>query len=97
MILATREHLPQPTPDANLLLDFDLAILGATWEEYQKYSQQIREEYCMYPDAAYRQGRRQVLQHFLSREYIYHTPLMRRKLEFQARQNVTQEMLLLEG
>lgn len=51
----------------------------------------------MYPDAAYRQGRKQVLQHFLSREHIYHTPLMRGQLEQQARQNLKQEMRLLEG
>ncbi|SFF91008.1 HD domain-containing protein [Pontibacter chinhatensis] len=97
LILATREHLPQPLPDANLLLDFDLAILGASWEQYQKYSQQIREEYRMYPDATNRLGRKQVLQHFLSREHIYHTPLMRGQLEQQARQNLKQEMRMLEG
>ncbi|PTX14544.1 putative metal-dependent HD superfamily phosphohydrolase [Pontibacter mucosus] len=97
LILATREHLPQSLPDANLLLDFDLAILGAPGEQYQKYSQQIREEYRMFPDVAYRQGRRKVLQHFLSREHLYHTPIMRGQLEQQARQNLKQEMRLLEG
>lgn len=33
LILSTREHLPQLSSDANLLLDFDLAILGASWEQ----------------------------------------------------------------
>ena len=71
MILATKTHQLHQEEDVNLLVDFDLSILGADWEQYATYSQQIRKEYSLYPDVLYNNGRKKVLQHFLDRPSIY--------------------------
>ncbi|MFD2999448.1 hypothetical protein ACFS7Z_03670 [Pontibacter toksunensis] len=92
MILATRTHQLHQEEDINLLVDFDLSILGADWENYAAYSQQIRKEYSLYPDLLYNNGRKKVLQHFLNRPSIYLTALFQDKLEAQARQNLQQEL-----
>jgi predicted metal-dependent HD superfamily phosphohydrolase len=80
-ILATR-HGPDAEPaaadaDLALLLDLDLAVLAAAWPEYLTYTQQIRREYAIYPDAIYRPGRRRVLEAFLARPRLYHTERLR--------------------
>jgi len=58
MILATKLHEKSEDNDTNYLLDADLAILGANPYEYQKYTEQIREEYAIYPDFMYNTGRK---------------------------------------
>ena len=95
MVLATKTHQLHQEQDVNLLVDFDLSILGADWEQYLIYSQQIRKEYSLYPDMLYNKGRKKVLQHFLSRPNIYLTTLFHDKLEVQARQNLQQELYKL--
>ncbi len=93
-ILATKRHklTAGSHPDTACLLDFDLAILGASWEEYQVYARQIRREYGIYPDLLYRPGRRKALEHFLERPQIYHTEPFRQELESPARQNIAREI-----
>lgn len=95
MIIATKKHLQSNNSDTNLLLDFDLAILGSDWESYQNYTQQIRKEYSFYPDMLYRPGRAKVLKHFLQQPYIYKTAAFRDALELKSRENLTKELNLL--
>ena len=54
MILVTKHHTLSDDDDTNYLLDADLAIFGQPTEEYQKYSEQIREEYTLYADFMYK-------------------------------------------
>ena len=56
--------------DCHILLDADLAILGAPALDYDSYAQAIRQEYRWVPEASYRTGRRQVLQAFLQRKRV---------------------------
>jgi predicted metal-dependent HD superfamily phosphohydrolase len=95
MILATKRHQPSASPDINLLLDFDLSILGAPWPEYLTYTHQIRKEYRQFSDNLYRNGRKKVLQHFLLLESIYKTPDFKARLEASARENMKNEIELL--
>ena len=37
--------------DCKLFMDFDMAVLGRPWEQYEVYSKQIREEYKHVPEA----------------------------------------------
>jgi predicted metal-dependent HD superfamily phosphohydrolase len=98
LILATKTHAnPENDPDTQLLLDADLAILGASTERYAAYAEAIRKEYVWVPDEQYRSGRTNVLTHFLERERIYGLEPMRVRLEQQARQNMTHELELLRG
>lgn len=92
MILATKQHLPSEDNDTNYLIDADLAILGKNPEDYQKYSNQIREEYTIYADFMYNSGRKKALLHFLEMDAIYKTEHFLKKQEEQARINIKNEL-----
>ncbi|MCP2044167.1 hypothetical protein [Pontibacter sp. HSC-36F09] len=92
MIIATKTHLTQENNLINLLLDLDLAILGADEARYDRYSQGVRKEYSIYPDLIYKPGRRKVLQHFLSQKQIYKTPAFQAALEDKAKANLQREL-----
>lgn len=81
-----------PGPDTQVLLDADLAILGAGEERYRRYAADIRKEYSFVPDATYRTGRAAVLERFLARPIIYHHPLMVAEGENAARRNLRAEL-----
>jgi predicted metal-dependent HD superfamily phosphohydrolase len=53
-----------------VLLDADLAVLGAAEPVYRGYAGRIRREYAWVPEADYRKGGRRVLENFLSRPRI---------------------------
>lgn len=73
LILATKGHqAASDDTDAQLLLDADLAILGAEQADYANYATAIRQEYGFVPEEAYREGRTAVLHHFLARPQLYH-------------------------
>lgn len=95
MILATKQHLTSEDNDTNFLLDADLAILGTNEEDYQKYKDQIREEYSVYPDFMYNAGRRKTMQQFLNRDTIYKTAYFINKFNQQAKTNIERELLEL--
>jgi predicted metal-dependent HD superfamily phosphohydrolase len=92
LILKTKTHDAWDDPNAQVLLDADLAILGASEPEYQRYADQIRQEYAWVPQPDYRIGRRQVLTKFLTRAKIFH---LLRDLEQSARHNITAEITRL--
>ncbi|EAZ91218.1 HD domain-containing protein [Crocosphaera chwakensis] len=91
-IIATKKHELNQDKDTNLLLDFDLAILGEKRNKYLEYAENIRKEYLIYPDHIYNQGRRQVLQEFLERNFLYKTKLFQDKFEETARKNLNWEL-----
>lgn len=92
MILATKSHDRSDDSDTNYLIDADLAILGKSPYDYQKYTEQIREEYYIYPDFMYNSGRKKALLHFLDMEAIYKTEHFFKKHEEQARINIKNEL-----
>jgi predicted metal-dependent HD superfamily phosphohydrolase len=61
-IMATMGHATEDRL-AQMLVDLDLMILAAPREAYRAYALAIRDEYRVYPDAAYRAGRAKVLDH----------------------------------
>ncbi len=97
LILATKTHIAAPE-DANaaLLLDADLAILGAVPADYDRYAQAIREEYVWVPENNYRAGRRKLLISFLERPRLFHTPALFERLEEPARANLIRESEALQ-
>ena len=89
LILKTKTHDPGEDVDAQVLLDADLAILGANESDYQAYAENIRREYAWVPEPDYRKGRRQILEKFLTRPRIYH---FLSQLEQPARRNLKAEI-----
>ena len=96
LIMAT-EHTAAPlTGDAALLVDIDLAILGAAPARFAEYEWQIRQEYAWVPEDVFVEKRRAVLQAFVARLNIYSTVFLHSKLESAARANL-HAMLKIEN
>ena len=88
LIMAT-EHTAAPLAgDAALLVDIDLAILGATPARFAEYERQIRQEYAWVPEEVFVEKRRAVLQGFLAMPHIYSTAFFQQHRAAQARSNV---------
>lgn len=89
LVMATRHAAPPRTRDEKVLIDIDLAILGAEAERFAEYERQIRAEYAHVPALLYAPRRRALLQGFLDRPAIYHLPAMHRRFEARARANLS--------
>jgi predicted metal-dependent HD superfamily phosphohydrolase len=89
LILKTKSHDPGGENDARVLIDADLAILGADEVVYRAYAENIRREYAWVPEPEYRKGRRRVLESFLARPTIFH---LLRHLEEPAHRNLVAEI-----
>jgi len=88
LIIATCHTALPASPDQALLVDIDLAILGAPAVRFAEYTRQISAEYAWVPPEMYAVKRRAVLQGFLDREQIYTTPAVAQRLEQRARTNL---------
>jgi predicted metal-dependent HD superfamily phosphohydrolase len=96
LILLTKTHLAAPHDvDGQILLDADLAILGADPVRYVEYAAAIRREYGWVPEEEYRVGRARVLRQFLDRPHLYFTERLFAALETRARANLQAEILAL--
>jgi predicted metal-dependent HD superfamily phosphohydrolase len=95
LILATKHLQPPTIPDAQLIVDIDLSILGQPPDIFQKYEDSIRNEYSWVPDDEYRVGRSTVLHHFLDQPSVYSTERFQKMYEIQARKNLTTVLVAL--
>ena len=86
--MATAGHDAHGNQDAHLVIDIDLAILGAAPVRFAEYEQQVRAEYAAVPLEMYKQKRGELLASFLARPAIYGTPELHARLEAQARINL---------
>lgn len=76
------------SPDAQLVVDIDLSILGSPAERFERYDQDVRKEYAGVPGLRYRETRAQLLQSLLDRPRLYHGEHAVALLEAQARINL---------
>jgi predicted metal-dependent HD superfamily phosphohydrolase len=99
IVLATLTHEVPAGDDlvGAVLLDADLAILGAEPPVYDVYSRAVRGEYSRVPDHLWRAGRRDVLNSLLHRESIFVTTAAAGRWESAARANVRRELGILDG
>lgn len=65
-----------------------MAILGKSQDDYQKYREQIREEYSLYPFIMYNSKRKKALFHFLQMNTLFLTEHYFKKHEPQRLQNL---------
>lgn len=75
-----------------IMVDCDLAILGADKQAFKKYDDGIRREYAHVPDTLYKPGRAKVLRHFLNQSPIFKTKAFASRYEQTARQNLAQAL-----
>jgi predicted metal-dependent HD superfamily phosphohydrolase len=93
LVLATTAHSASPDdPAAWVLLDADLAILGADPLAYDRYRLAVREEYAALDEPAWRAGRTSVMSGLLARDPLYGTRAARRRWEAAARANIAREL-----
>jgi predicted metal-dependent HD superfamily phosphohydrolase len=97
LILATRHAAEPRSQDEQLLVDIDLAILGAAPARFDEYEQQVRREYAWVEEANFRRERGRILRQFLERPTLYSTTFFRERLEDQARHNLSRAIAALGG
>lgn len=95
MIEATATHRAPADVDTAVLVDADLAVLGADPAAYQEYVDGVRAEYRSLDDAEWADGRSDVLQGFLDRDTIFSTATGRTRWESRARANIAAELATL--
>ncbi|HQZ35339.1 MAG TPA: hypothetical protein PK020_13015 [Ilumatobacteraceae bacterium] len=91
LVLATAGHQPTDADEA-MLVDADLAILGASAQDYSAYVAGVRSEYAHVSDDAWRTGRTAVLTGFLAQPHLFTTVTMRTERETRARANIAAEL-----
>jgi len=94
-ILDTKHNACANTLEAGVVVDIDLAILGAKAADYDEFEKAIAQEYRLVPGVIYRKKRKQVLRSFVQREHIYQTEYYRDLYEDQARLNLKRAIDLL--
>ena len=95
LILATKKHEASLDPDAAVIVDVDLSILGQNPARFDLYESQIRQEYNWVSAEAFAVGRTAVLETFLARPAIYATEFFKSKYERQARENIKRSIQTL--
>ena len=97
LILATQHNAPPADPDAALLVDIDLSILGQPASIFDASEAGVRFEYAWVTDSAFCTGRSKVLQSFLDRPRIYATDYFCAALESAARQDLNRSLASLSS
>ncbi len=88
LVMATRHNAVPAGLDAQILVDVDLSILGASPDRFDEYERQIRQEYSWVPGLLFRRERRKVLTDFLKRRTIFQTKQFIAAYEARARANL---------
>jgi predicted metal-dependent HD superfamily phosphohydrolase len=96
LVLATKHARAEGPPDPAVLLDVDLAILGAPPPRFLEYEAQVRREYAFVPEDAFRKARAAILARFAARPRLYATDHFAALLERQARANLRDSLARLE-
>ena len=96
LILATKHDKVPDFFDGKLICDIDLSIFGSSFYEFNEYGKRIREEYSFVPSEAFTQGRKKLLERFLSRKRIYYTDFFFDLYEKQARKNLERSLAKLQ-
>jgi predicted metal-dependent HD superfamily phosphohydrolase len=99
LILATASHSGTDADldtETAILLDADLAILGAEPHSYTAYATGVRAEYFFVDQDRWQTGRGRILQDFLDRPRIFATDYMHTEFENRARANIEAELAALK-
>ncbi len=98
-IILTKEHnvFSSSDKDLQLFIDFDMSILGADFDTYAEYSQNIRKEYIHVPESIYCEKRAEFLRGvFTKSDPIFATQEFKTLYEVRAKENMKWECGELE-
>ena len=88
LILATRHVGKAHSNDRRFIEDIDLAGFGATWEEFMREGDSLREEFAAQTDAQYYAGQVGFLARLRQRPWFFATDYFRDRHEAKARENL---------
>lgn len=88
LIDLTAAHTSASSLMENLMVDCDLAVLGADKDTFQKYDDNIRKEYAFVPADIYAQHRAAVMQHFLDSKPVFKTKAFQNAFNASAERNL---------
>lgn len=88
MITNTAHHWNCSSNDEKFMIDIDLSILGADSKKFDEYDANIRKEYSWVDDETFNKNRKNILENFYARDFIFQTNAFRAKYEIQARKNL---------
>lgn len=88
LIKATMHPTDPEDPDARIVSDIDLSILGSDPKTYDRYEINIRREFEPLPEILYLHRRINFLEQLLELESIYHTEYFIRRYEEAAQENL---------
>jgi predicted metal-dependent HD superfamily phosphohydrolase len=97
LVRATQHVTLLQEPDAQLLCDIDLAILGREPAVFDRFESQIRREYGWVPESLYRRSRSAILARLLGRASIYQTRRFTERYEGPARRNLKRMLTTLSS
>lgn len=97
LILLTRHKEAPADLGGQLMVDTDLASLGAPAAVFDENGRNIRQEFAHVDDATYQRSRAQILRSFLARPRIYFTDVFFHRFEEPARANLRRAIAALEG
>jgi predicted metal-dependent HD superfamily phosphohydrolase len=89
LVMATKQHRASGDPDAEVVINIDLSVLGQTEPRFLQYENQIRQEYDWVPAPIFSAKRAEILERFLDRERIFTLDWFWTRFERQARQNLS--------
>lgn len=92
LIMATRHDVVSAESDACILVDLDLAILGAAPARFDEYEQQVRAEYAWVPAEMFRLKRQELLAGLFARRRIFQTEYFHDRYEATARANLKRSL-----
>ena len=92
IVRATRTHDAAATGREAIVLDADMAILGAEPDRYARYLTDVRREYAHFDDAAFATGRRAFVEELLQRQRLFATDTGVDLWERSARRNLEAEL-----
>lgn len=91
-VMATKTHTTEGRPDAALVVDVDLSILGQNEARFAEYETQIQQEYSWVPKFIFHFKRKEILQRFLERPRLYATDYFASRYEQAARRNLERSL-----
>lgn len=93
LVMATRGHTDGSNLMSKIIIDADLSGLGGP--DYDVSEVLIREEYGVFDDEQWREGRKKFLSSFLARDRIFLTQTYHDEREATARANMERELMSL--
>lgn len=96
LVIATRPNESPSSDDARLIIDIDMAVLGASPGRYEQYEADLQREHGHMAEFIYRRKRLEILKSINNRQRIFQSDPARAALESQARENLARSISRLQ-